>query len=258
MIWYVSNFRDRVSLRFNGEPLTWCIKTGLGWEYVDNRIFGSATAVIKGQSNGIKVTIASLPGQNATIILADMRTNKTIGSLNIREDGALLVSDATVPNINAPLPISWQAKVIAILGLAHFGTFNITDIQGEDEDIIRYRPGNEKIHVPRHYGTATKPYDLGIFSSYKCGQKQDSGHTDTTDDERQSDNEGAVGFDTARESRKSQSDNQNVPEARMQELGEAMPPNHPNVEQNVDVYADMPALIDRRPSQTSEKGADQE
>lgn len=233
-------------------------KSRLGICRKSKHFFGSATAVVKGQSNGIKVTIASLPGQNATILLADMRTNKTIGSLNIREDGALLVSDATVPNINTPLPNSWQAKVIAILGLAHFGTFNITDIQGEDEDIIRYRPGNDKIHIPRHYATATKPYDLGIFSRYKCGQKQDSGHTDTTDDERQSDNEGAVGYDNSKEQRENQSDNQNVHDVHMQELGESMPSSHPNIEQNVDMYAGMPVLIDRRPSQTSEKGADQE
>lgn len=53
-----------------------------------------------------------------------------------------------------------REKCTAVIGVPGFGSMNIKDIQAKkDDDIIRYKPGSEKIFIPDRYKTATHQVD---------------------------------------------------------------------------------------------------
>lgn len=188
MLWYVTAYRDRLSLRLNGNQ-KWRIQTENGWIRIDSQVFGSITAVVKGQSNGTKITIASRPGHRQVLILANTCSNRAIGSITIRDDGALQVLDSPSFDATEPLPFYWRDKVLAVIGMAGHGTMNITDQQGNDEDIIRLRPNAEKIIVPRHYINATRSYDVDSVNSNANVVVDDTENGDDSDQASQASNE---------------------------------------------------------------------
>lgn len=168
MLWHVSEFRPRVSLRLNNDATFFRIRNNDQWQWLSDRTFGSATATVQGSLNGNRATMFSEPGFEQIIALADVSTNRTIGLIRVKDDGALRITDNPILSLGQPLSLYWHKKISVMLGVAGFTTINITDMIGEDEDILRYQIGHRSIHIPRHYTVETPQYDLGLARNYNC------------------------------------------------------------------------------------------
>lgn len=161
MIWLVHEYRDRYGLRINEDGLVFRIRNFQAehWELIENRNFGSLTASLRGSLDGQRVELSSIRYLPQTILIADTRTDRCIGRVDILESGALQVQDTPTFAIGRALPDFWSNKVTAVLGISDYCTINIQDQIGNDVDILRYKPRNSKWFVPPRYLKPTPEYD---------------------------------------------------------------------------------------------------
>lgn len=166
MLQYVQALRDRFHLRLNENGSVFLIKDphSFQWRPVGNTTFVSSPAALTGSYEGEKVTFASIETVHQVIFVADASRNVTIGRIEISTGGAIQVYDTPVVTLKPgeELDAKWKHHVTAILGVPGPSTINITNVLGNDTDILRLKPGHATWYIPARYKTESESYDFTL------------------------------------------------------------------------------------------------
>lgn len=163
MLNYVQAIRNRIWLRINEHGSFFFIKTQshLAWEPIDERLFVSSSAAVKGHAGGEKVLVSSMENVNQTIFIADIATNRAVGSIEILDNGAVRTGTGYQLEMSREdLGRDWRNKCTLILGVPNPCSINFKDILGKDTDIFRLKPEYKVWFIPKMYAKATSAYDV--------------------------------------------------------------------------------------------------
>lgn len=163
MLNYVQVIRNRIWLRVNEHGSFFFIKSQphLTWEPIDEQLFVSASAAVKGYAGGEKILISSMENVNQVIFIADLATNRAVGMIEILDNGAIRTGTGYQLEMSRDgLGRDWRNKCSLILGVPNPSSINFTDIIGNDTDIFRLKPEYKTWFVPKAYGKATSAYDV--------------------------------------------------------------------------------------------------
>lgn len=162
MLMLVQPQRQRISLRLNDDNRAFFYRSEnpLWIRCIDGMVMASATASIQFDQNGKRMHISSVPGHPQVILLANTVTNRTIGQLAINDSGAVALRDAPVFALTPDFPMYWSQKTTAIIGIDGSFTANLLDKMNGDEDIVRLKPGQNKVFRPNHWLQPSAEYDV--------------------------------------------------------------------------------------------------
>lgn len=165
MFSYVSLLRDRFSLRINEDDHVFYYWHQLGrkWQTIGEMTLSSGSATVRGLFGGSKILVSSRYNLEQTIVLVNLVTNQTIGSIIIDTNGSVKISTQPAWEFNgklAGIPDHWINRMTALLAVKGPCTINVKDICGNDEDILRLKPAERRWFVPARYTEHTTRYDL--------------------------------------------------------------------------------------------------
>lgn len=157
----VRTLRDRFHLRVNEDETQFLMHIDGKWTKMGNGIFASGSSVLRGSEQGKKLTFSSHANTKQRLLLLCFPTQRVIGYVEVLENGSLTVHSGPTFTFSMidRLPKFWTHRVSAIVAVTRRTcTINITDILGDDEDILRLKV-DRPLLVPNHYRTATTAYD---------------------------------------------------------------------------------------------------
>lgn len=124
----------------------------------------SAVATVTTHDAGQRIGIATVPGTECTMLIADTKSKPVsiVGSIEFMRNGSMHLSD--LPNNRSAVDLTWLplnrvATIIGIIGFRSPATFNVCDLGSFDEDIIRLKKGETKLFIPAKYKVPTAAYD---------------------------------------------------------------------------------------------------
>lgn len=161
MLWYANSFRNRFYLRVNDEEKPFRVWNPITaeWNAAASQTMGSVTAAVRFSLNGQRVDVSSHTGYRQVIFMANSQTNRTIGRLEVSDYGAITMHDGPQFATDT-IPEYWQQKMLVMIGVPGASTINVHDCLGDDDDIIRLKPGHSKIFIPHRYAKETAQYDV--------------------------------------------------------------------------------------------------
>lgn len=161
---YVKPFRHRLMLRINEDQERFRIWNPYQrhWVVLNNETntFATESLAITFSMRGSRADVHSHAGRTQNLFLADMCNNLVIGRMRLEETGRMLFFDdlAGVPVDRLADP--WHHKIGAILGVPGHVSMNIRDVIAAEEDIFRYRSGEQKWFIPNSFRTPTASHDV--------------------------------------------------------------------------------------------------
>lgn len=160
MFSYLTEFRRRWRLHANDEDHQFsyrCLATNT-WVSMAEKTLGSATSSMVGNKTGREIVLSSHRFMPTIVHIVNMVTDKSVGRIETNKFGQLILFDDRRGSLRE-MPDEWKVGTTMIIGISGFGTYNLLNILGCDEDIIRFKVGQEKWHIPSAYMTATIRYD---------------------------------------------------------------------------------------------------
>lgn len=170
---YTSPTKQRVTMRINDS-----FRSGIWWWYnctsrrfdtlshVDNYV--SSTAGIRGEDGGRKIVVSTVRGTQSVLFIASRSPgdanigNRVVGSIVFNANGQFLLADTPsmpIVELLESLNTVQRTTMIGIVGFDGPATFNIYDVQADDEDIVRLKANETKLFIPTRYRTPTQAYD---------------------------------------------------------------------------------------------------
>lgn len=107
-----------------------------------NTILSHATATIVFDMDGKRFTITSVAGHPVRVLLADTKTENTVGEITISNMGSVILQDAPVLPLTPIIPDFWAQKTIAIIGINGYFTGNICDLTPSNTNQNDQTPSN--------------------------------------------------------------------------------------------------------------------
>lgn len=108
---------------------------------------------------GRRCTIMSQPGYAQKIMVADVDTDTILGIVNITPMGRISMSGGGKRSLYQPWPLLWCTQSTAIIGTNSVFTATIHDVAGADMDLVRHKPGHQRLFIPARYEVGTPAYD---------------------------------------------------------------------------------------------------
>lgn len=158
----VNPLRRRCAMRLNEDHLTWhrINERGEFTACENGLMLANATTVLTFDKDGQRCEVSSHTATSVFLPIANMRTNRTVGAVEIYPNGALHIRDDIGHDIRQPIPEVERHRITMILGVDGPFTANIKDIVGDDEDIVRLKEGHAKIWRPVRYSVTTTRHDV--------------------------------------------------------------------------------------------------
>lgn len=126
------------------------------------------TGTIRGSNCGRKIKIDTIMGTQSVLFIANCTPNapgvtcQVVGSIMFNANGQFLISSSPsepLDQLLASMNSVQRATAMGVIGFNGPATFNLYDVQGNDEDIIRLKEGETKLYIPARYMLPTAAYD---------------------------------------------------------------------------------------------------
>lgn len=162
MLWYAERLVPRFNLRLNGAQRCFYVRNTEihRWEMCPSATIGSVTACVHFNHDASMLHVLSRRGFPQRFFLVNVDTNRVLAHFHILSNGSFSVTDAMAMSIDA-ISDDWKRHTLLMVGVKPTFTMNITDVLGDDEDVLRHKDGKNRMFFPHRYadGKKTPPYD---------------------------------------------------------------------------------------------------
>lgn len=162
MLWYAERLMPRFNLRLNGAQRCFYVRSNEinRWEMCQNAMMGSVTACVHFNHDASMLHVLSRKGFPQRLFVVNVDTNRVLAHFHIVSNGSFSVNDGMAMSIDA-ISEDWKRHMLLIVGVKPTFTMNITDVLGDDEDVLRHKNGKTRMFFPHRYadGKKTPAYD---------------------------------------------------------------------------------------------------
>lgn len=162
MLWYGNKFTPRFNLRLNEARRIWYVRDfeNRRWEAPDENVYGTNFGAVRFSEDASKMFVQSLTGYPQRLLVFSLKTERVLAHFHVSTVGAITITSGNATPIDE-LPREWKSQMILAVGVEEVFTMNITDILGDDEDVLRHKIGKDRMYLPSRYadGKATVAYD---------------------------------------------------------------------------------------------------
>lgn len=131
------------------------------------------------------MSLWSQKGYAQRVLVVNMTTGWTIGTVEVTASGALCVTKAHLMQVSEEWPVLWQTQVVMVIGIEKNTRVTIYDEIGKRTGALTYRE-DRHWEIPPNWINRTRQYDLpsparDVFSQH--GHRTDRRGADSSDDE---------------------------------------------------------------------------